>query len=122
MSSFILALTFTQSNFLFSKSSGPGQHWFVIFRPSSDVIEVFDSLGSDAKSIKSKQLPFKAVYEFNETALQNPASSLCGQFCIYFIVNRLYELDSELNEVVNDIFVKNTEENEKAVRDFLKLL
>ncbi len=60
--------------------------------------------------------------DFNVTKLQDETSVLCGQFCIYFIVQRLFNDDLEFAELLNEIFSENVVENEHSVQDFLALL
>jgi phosphate starvation-inducible protein PhoH len=63
-----------------SPVSCEGKHWFVIFKSSHNLTEVFNSLGTTA-SFVSEQLNFKTVYEFNTTQVQGDQSILCGEFC-----------------------------------------
>lgn len=63
-----------------------GQHWLAFFIPKIGNPEFFDSYG------RKPQKEFKHFlgpeYKHNVKSLQNCFSSTCGQFCIYFIVNR----------------------------------
>jgi hypothetical protein len=96
-----------------------GKHWFVVYKSSVDLTEVFDSLGTTA-SFVSQKLRFKTVYEFNTTQVQSDESKLCGEFCLYFIVNRLLSLDMSFQDVLNDLFDINCDINEKRVKDFVE--
>ncbi len=84
--------------------------------------ELFDSLGSSEEFIKtlfySNQNKAK-ICDFNVTKVQDEASVFCGQFCIYFIVQRLFNDDLDLTELLNEIFCENVAENEQSVQDFL---
>lgn len=101
-----------------------GSHWFVIFQSSQDVAEVFNSLGSTAAFVSSVQNKLKreTFIEFNTTQLQCCESVQCGEFCVYFIVNRLLSLDMEFIDILNEIFVPDCKENEKVVKQFADFL
>ncbi len=103
----------------FSISTGPGEHWFTILRTSVHAIEVFDSLGTSASFIK-QWIPYKSVYEYNSFALQCPDSYLCGNFVIFYLVERFHNLDLDFEEFINDLFSTNCVENQKKVAKFFK--
>jgi len=110
-------------------SSGPGIHWYVMFKYSSSSLEVFDSLGID--SIKRNfldenvQLSSIKEIEFNTNQFQKDNTDSCGKFTVYFIVNRLYNLDQTFKQTLAELFVENLEANEERVeafyQDLLKL-
>ena len=57
--------------------------------------------------------------EFNETSFQTNESNSCGLFCIYYIIQRMHNLDLSFEELLEDIFDdKNEEINEESVRNF----
>lgn len=104
------------------KSFQPGSHWWALYRSSATSIEFFDSLGVDESKathlcslIKIKKL--KEI-EFNETVLQAKDSVSCGEFCLFFLFNRLHNLDYSFDETLNDIFYTDTSLNEQAVTKF----
>ena len=101
--------------------AGNGQHWFCLIRTAEELIELFDSLGSTTEFIKEK-LNFKVIYEFNSTAVQTEKSTLCGQFCVFFVLNRLMNLDSHFEEIVNDLFEEQSEKNDTVVQEFVNNL
>ncbi len=102
-------------------SSGPGKHWFVVLKNSQNVTEVFNSLGTN-HTFLLETFSFHTFYEFNTTPVQSRESILCGQFCIYFIVNRLFDLDAEFEDVINELFEANCEDNEGTVKTFMDSL
>ena len=57
-------------------------------------------------------------FKFNETTLQGPQSSLCGQFCIWFCTNRLENPDLEFGELLCNIFTIDVNENDNTVLQF----
>lgn len=84
-----------------------------------DVCEVFDSLGCDPNFIKSSLPKYCKFVEYNSSAVQSKTSKLCGEFCLFFIQNRLLNLDLHFEEVCNLLFCDNCEKNEKSVIDFI---
>jgi len=104
-------------------SNSGGEHWFVIHRCTSETIEVFDSLGiSENKLNKLKTLKFKKVkkLKFNVTPVQALDSTLCGEYSVYFVYQRLFNKDFGFNQLMNEIFSLNYTDNSKAVADFLQ--
>ena len=104
---------------LLSPKTKSGSHWFVVFN-FDDTYEVFDSLGADQTFILSN-IPFYGKYlELNRTPVQSLRSRECGKYCLYFIINRLENLDFHFDEILNIIFSSNLILNEIKVLDFLK--
>lgn len=103
-------------------ASGKGIHWFCCVKTCTKFIELFDSLGFDV----IKQNLFKTYCKFrtkkivfNETGFQETTSDTCGKFCIYFIINRMYNLDTIFEDLLEDIFSdSNCSNNEKLVEKF----
>ncbi len=58
----------------------------------------------------------------NTTALQPQESLLCGEFCIYFIVHRLFNADLEFDEFLNTMFTEDVNHNEDKVKEFMTML
>ncbi len=105
----------------FSIAIGEGKHWFFLFKSQEDVLELFDSLGSDEEYIRT-YLPYKAIYEFNTFPVQCDDSELCGRFVLYYLVWRFFNLDGEYEDVLNELFTSNCKINEGRVNKFLRLL
>ena len=91
----------------------------MVYKSSDEVTEVFNSLGTEKKFL-TESLEFKTFYEYNITAVQKSDSIQCGQFCIFFIVNRLFNLDVEFEDLINELFVADLEKNEQIVKDFIQ--
>jgi hypothetical protein len=68
----------------FAKS---GSHWVSIYAPKGELMEYFDSYGVEAKVIKIKNY-LERPYIFNMNFIQHPLSTVCGQYCIYYILMR----------------------------------
>ena len=102
-------------------SSGSGLHWFALFRFSKQDLECFDSLGiSQEKKDLLTSLNFKGVSNlvFNVTQVQPNESISCGQFAVYFLFERLHNLDFSFHELLNELFVDNLIKNEEEVKSF----
>lgn len=102
-------------------SSNPGQHWFVIFKSDQDEIEIFDSLGANINLLRDNFTPEqKLSVVFNQTCVQLQRSQSCGQFVIYFIINRFFNYDLTFFEFLNEYFTDDLEENESIIEEFCK--
>ena len=76
-------------------SNLPGTHWVAIYC-SPDSVAYFDSYGQKpmVKSIKKWLVDYK-TYWTNPKRIQGPASSVCGQYCVYFLVQRWQGMTNE---------------------------
>lgn len=90
--------------------TGPGQHW-VAFYFDVDVADYFDSYGLPP-ALFEKYLKLNATYlNISNVQLQGFMSSVCGQYCIYFLLYRCLEVPMErivkmsTNKFINDAFV-----------------
>ena len=107
-------------------STGAGIHWFFILKTSKNTIEVFDSLGIDSQKEKNIETYFKfrgiRSIQFNESVFQNQESTTCGLFVIYFIWQRMFNLDLSFDEILEHIFDHETSLNELKVTKFCEKL
>ena len=102
-------------------SSGQGLHWFTLFRFSREDIECFDSLGVNPDKLEVlKSLKFHGVSNiiFNLTQVQGNESESCGQFCLYFLLERLQNLDFGFHELMNEIFVNDVKKMKNKFKSF----
>ena len=102
-----------------SKEKDKGTHWISIHRQIDGLIEIFDSLGFDQRkrSLYESHLPF-LHFETNITPVQCQDSSLCGQFCLFYVVERFLHFDECLTEFLNDRFSQDCASNERKVTQF----
>jgi len=107
-----------------AKQAEIGKHWIAVANNNfhsntNNTLEIFDSLSVNTDFIK-KHLRIKNMFKFkfNETTLQGPQSSLCGQFCIWFCTNRLENPDLEFGELLCNIFTIDVNENDNTVLQF----
>ena len=103
-------------------SSGPGLHWLVVFRNSEDSYEIFDSLAQVDSTYIRTHFFSAGTYEYIETAVQPQLSAYCGQFSVYFIYKRLFDLDLTFEECCNEHFTADKVDNEKIVKEFIRQL
>ena len=104
-------------------SSGIGKHWFVLLRSSKTTLECFDSLGITAEKtlVLKKYCELKGISEivYNETQFQDNLSNTCGLFVIYFIFERMHNLDMTFPDLLEEIFDgENLTINEENTRTF----
>lgn len=101
-----------------------GEHWFCIIKKDLRKYEVFDSLGVSSDKLELyKQynlFPNNSAITFNETNFQSPNSVTCGQFVLYFLINRVHNLDLSYFDLLNEIFSLDCLSNETNVLSFLK--
>lgn len=104
-------------------SNGSGIHWFALFRSTKRNLECFDSLGvTNEKQEILRGINFVGVkkLKFNESQIQPDDSILCGQYSIYFLFERLHNLDYKFHDLVNELFSNNLETNQKTIECFFE--
>lgn len=106
----------------FSDSNQIGSHWFTVYRESRSCLQCFDSLGlTDDKVAKVTHLfahfNLKEII-YNKSQLQKSDTISCGQYVLYFIFQRLMNLDLKFSHLLNEIFTLDLEKNEKKVSSF----
>ena len=95
-------------------------HWFGIIKLPSR-IEIFDCLVAQKKAIlKAKQ--YGLTIERNTSALMDVQSKFCGEFTIYYLIQRLFQPDYTMKEILKEFFVENKCEMDKKVVNFKKYL
>lgn len=85
----------------------PGKHW-VVFYFSETICEFYDSLGCTPQyyhtRFKNILLANGSQYRYMTDRIQALDSDVCGQYCIYFIMQR--HLNRTLTDICGD-FVKH---------------
>ena len=94
----------------------PGRHWVSIFIPLSGQWEYFDSFGKPPDSPFIQTFLQHKKIKFNSKVLQSDKSSVCGHYCIYYLVHRVRGFTMET--IVNR-FGKDKERNDRDVHDFV---
>lgn len=105
------------------KSNKPGSHWVAIYLPLKGNAEYFDSYG--IKPMHDEFIKFFKRQKFvkilyNKIQLQNYFSTVCGQYCCVFLLQRTKK--KTLENFIKTYFNKqNFEVNDKIVETlFLK--
>ena len=97
------------------KHHQPGEHWVCFYFPKDSPPEFWDSYG------RNPQDDFKpilgATYLCSEKMIQHPLSSVCGQYCCFYILKRsqgfeMLDIVSAFTDdlLLNDIMVNRTVE------------
>ena len=98
----------------------PGTHWIAIYFNEQMKGEFFDSYGNQPIHYNKHFLDFmnrNAVeWQHNKIQLQSAFSTVCGQYCIYFLYHRRKRsMSSIVNSFVNDKLY-----NDQLVYDFVR--
>jgi hypothetical protein len=104
-----------------SPSNCEGEHWFCIVKVERNCLELFDSLGVNYEKelFYKKSLYFPEKYlTFNITQFQPNSSLNCGYFCLYFLFQRMHNLDLNFDDVLETFFDISETENDKRVVEF----
>ena len=95
--------------------SHPGLHWVAVL-VKGDTVEYFDSYGGKP-SLRLRRWGKKKLWTSNPIPLQSPLTSVCGQYCIYYLLHRCRGID--LNILLMD-FGPDVDDNDKLVYDFVE--
>lgn len=94
----------------------PGAHW-IAFVWQGPVVEYFDSYGlQPTLPAFLKFLTKFDFYKHSNKQIQGPFSSVCGHYCIYYIIQRWKGFS--MNDILNK-FSSNLEENDNLITDWL---
>lgn len=98
-------------------SDKPGKHWVAFFIGTNFVVEYFDSYGLSPTlpAFKNYVSCFKKCIH-NKKQLQGFLSSTCGQYCMYFIMEKWKGISMEK---AVEKFSKNYEENDSMITDWV---
>lgn len=103
---------------------GRGLHWVALHFPPKGPIELFDSLGNCPEYYQKR---FQNILIFNgprykyvDSRIQSETSTLCGHYCIYFILQRFK--GRSMNDIVHDLNVFNAHANDRLVSDFVNAM
>src|ERR1700733_2901326 len=73
-------------------SNQPGQHWVAFFCTESGELEAFDSFGNNPATYSKyiKEWMGTDYLVLSQSVLQSDDSTLCGNYCLYFILLRCH--------------------------------
>lgn len=98
-----------------------GTHWLAMYFPTKERGEFFDSYGNPPDFYRKNFETFldthSRTWTYNHRCLQSLNSSTCGQFCLYFIINR--NRGKSLSMIVKS-FSKNPSINDHRVSVFVR--
>lgn len=109
----------------------PGRHWVALYVRTDKVGEFFDSYGrAPSENFASYLRKYCNNIEYNTVRMQGSLSSSCGQYCLYYLAQRVRGRSMKkivddfcLDFMLNDIYVaKYVERNftvESSAYDFV---
>ncbi len=97
-------------------SDKPGTHWVAIFIEGNSA-EYFDSYGlpPTIPTIRKFLQKFGEL-QYNKRRIQGLLSSVCGHYCIYFLIQRWH--GTSLEEILNK-FSSDCNENDENITEWL---
>ena len=96
-------------------ASHPGRHWIALFVRDRE-IEYFDSYGRAPLPVLEQQGKDRE-WRHNPVLLQSPLTSVCGQYCIYYLLYRTRGVS--LKTILHDFDV-DVDSNDQLVYDFVQ--
>lgn len=72
----------------------PGSHWVAVYLNPLGINEYFDSYGLKP-SLQSILKLLGPIYRFNAEQIQSPLTTVCGQYCIFYVWNKSLGIDME---------------------------
>lgn len=100
--------------------SKPGQHWIAFYVNKQRELECFDSYGNSSDLYSSSIKHFIRRYDkvtFNNKRLQGDKTSVCGQYCVFFLWCRIKERLSIVK--IGERFTSDYDLNDRFVFDFV---
>lgn len=94
-----------------------GSHWVAVFIDKNGHIEYFDSYGRRPMSPRMKKFCGRH-YQYNPYMIQTVFSTLCGHYCIFYLVHRCRGV-SFVN-IMNMFDFDNLNYNDNLVKNFVK--
>lgn len=93
----------------------PGSHWVCVYYPSYEHAEYVDSYGIQPMSdIENELLP---IYEYNNTMYQSLYTTVCGQYCLFYLFHR--SKMRNMNAVLSLLDESNTLNSDCIVKEFV---
>lgn len=98
-----------------SPSSHKGTHWVAVYAQNNR-LEYFDSYGFEPSTRLKRWWGKNISFVKNPYCLQGPFSSVCGQYCIYFILHRFSGL--KMSEILSQ-FGTDVDFNDRQVYQYV---
>ena len=97
-------------------SSEPGEHWVAFYIPKQGIVEYFDSFGREPNNSNFSIFLKNTDFLYNNIRLQSVLSNVCGQYCIFYILARHFNLDYA--DIIH-LFSNNHSVNDNFVNEFI---
>ena len=113
-------------------SREPGKHWVAFYLENEHYGEFFDSYGNAPGHLAREFETFlqRRVerYSYNDKKLQGDYSTVCGQFCLFYLhhrcrgydmreITRMFRKDPEINDILVNEFVNSEYDGDYEVLD-----
>ena len=97
-------------------SSGPGEHWVSFyFESKNEMPEYFDSYGLPPLKLSFQKF-LKKKFLFSSKLIQDIFSYVCGEYAIYFIIQKV--LGQDMQKIISS-FTNDTKWNDTQVSSFV---
>lgn len=99
-------------------SSEPGAHWVAFYFRSDGIGEYFDSYGRDIQHREFYNFLQRHCIDYivNAKRLQQLYSTICGEYCIYFLLHRSFGIS--MSSILSR-FIVNFSKNDRIVQQFM---
>ena len=95
-----------------------GSHWIAVFIGADGIGEYFDTYGRPPRrNFDTYMKKYCKNVMHNDIRVQGPLSSTCGQFCMYYLCNRVR--GRLMNSIVGD-FSSDLIENDISIAEYVK--
>lgn len=101
-------------------SDGTGIHWFVVYYEDYNHVELFDSFAllSIDETLMNKIISLAPNMTYNDTVIQGSNSSVCGQYCIIFLLLR--SRGHSFHQIIRWLLhCKNIEQRDHTVNEII---
>ena len=100
--------------------SKPGEHWVAFYIDHDKTGEYFDSYGRLPVLKEFKQFLNKnsSYWLHNTERVQGPLSTVCGQYCIFYLVHRLC-CDIPMHKIIKTFDTTDLVLNDELVTEFV---
>ena len=95
----------------------PGTHWVAFYINADGSGEFFDSYGLEPQQFRNFMHKTCNMWQHNTIRLQGPLSSVCGQYCIYYLVHKFRDIP--LHSIVKNFDSTNLVANDTLVTQFV---
>ena len=97
-------------------SNKGGSHWICIYFPINGPPEYMDSYGFPPR-YEFKRFMNSNYFVYNTQMIQSPYTTVCGQYCLYYLYNR--SIKKTMDSVLNSFDLDNLLANDIAVNKFV---